>query len=285
MSQPQPVKTSTPLGALWLSLRPRHWVKNAFVLAPLLFSKKIFQPSCMVSALGAAVAFCLAASAAYLVNDTLDRQRDKENPRTAHRPLASGVLSARLALLAAAALFALALFLASLVHALVPVASYVLGSTLYSLVLKGLPILDVASLASFYLLRLWAGSVAIDVPASPWLLTCGGLLALVTSWGKRLETGHPLYPMGVLRVGLSVLTAASFMSYLAYTLSPTARASFGWAMTLTLPWVGWALFRYWRQALAGKGDPITCFFSDRPLRTAALLWAATALVVVAHAVF
>lgn len=280
MQPSQSARKLTPLRALWLSLRPPHWVKNAFVLVPLVFSKKIIEPPLLLSAIGAAAAFCLASSAAYLINDTLDRPRDKKNPRTAHRPLATGTLSPALALAAAAVFFVGALGLAYLVGALIPVLAYALGSTLYSLVLKTLPVLDVASLASFYLLRLWAGSAAVDVPPSPWLLTCGGLLALVTSWGKRLETGHALYPVHVLRVGLSVLSAVTFLSYLAYTFSPTARAAFGWGMTLTLPWVGWALGRYWKLSLAGKGDPITCFYSDSRLRTAALFWAATALLVV-----
>lgn len=280
MPRSQPAKILTPLGALWLGLRPRHWVKNAFVLAPLLFSKKIIEPPSLLSAIGAAAAFCLAASAAYLINDTSDRHRDRKNPRTARRPLATGALSPRLALMAAAGLFVGALWLAYLVKALLPVAGYTVGSTLYSLVLKNLPVVDVVSLASFYLLRLWAGSVAIDVPPSPWLLTCGGLLALVTSWGKRLETGNHAYPVALLRIGLSVLSAVTFLSYCAYTISTTARASFGFSMTVTIPWVGWALFRYRKLAFAGKGDPITCFFSDSRLRTAALLWATTALLVV-----
>jgi len=161
--------------ALVRAMRPRHWLKNGFVLAPAVFAGHAFDAPAMAKAVTVAVAFCLASSAGYLVNDVLDREADRNDPVKKLRPVASGELGIAAALVWAALLFAAALAMSLHQGALVVVAlaAYVLLTLLYSVVLKRVPIVDVMVLATGFLIRLVAGALAIPVVISHWLIVCG----------------------------------------------------------------------------------------------------------------
>jgi hypothetical protein len=172
----------------WIRLaRPQQWVKNAFALAPLLFSGHAFQLQAQLAALGAFATFCLLASAIYLGNDIVDAAADRAHPVKRNRPIAAGRIPATAAAWAAGGLLAAAFALAWRVGpGLAAVAvSYFLLNVLYSLRLKQVVILDVFVVASFFILRLLAGATAIGVTPSVWLLLCGGLLALYLGFTKR----------------------------------------------------------------------------------------------------
>jgi hypothetical protein len=256
---------------LLVAMRPGHWVKSAFVLAPAAFAGKLFDPRFAAQALEAALAFALASSAAYLLNDLRDRQQDRENPRTRHRPIAAGRLPLAAVLLACANCAGLAWLAAFQAGVTRWVAAYLAGSLGYTLALKGLPLADLASLVGLYLLRLGAGAAAVQVPASPWLLLCGGSLAWVLAWGKRAEGQGP-YPVPLVRALLPPFAACCLAVYLAYTLSQSGQLALGsWAPVTAVP-VGVALWRYVRQARAGKGDPITLLRTDPLLALGAATW-------------
>ncbi|MGH7289367.1 MAG: UbiA family prenyltransferase, partial [Myxococcota bacterium] len=155
----------TPLLAL---LRPREWVKNALVLAPLLFGAKLFDLEAVVRALVTGCAFCLAASAGYVWNDLADREADRWHPLKRGRPLASGALGIRsAAALSAGLAFGSLALVAPLGAKLVTCLAGYLGLTVaYSLWLKHVAIVDVLTIGAFYILRVLAGSLAISVPAS-----------------------------------------------------------------------------------------------------------------------
>lgn len=266
---------SISLLPLLRSLRPSHWVKNSFLLAPAVFGLRLFQRESWPLLAAAFSAFCLAASATYLVNDLADCQRDRDNPRTRGRPIASGELAPPIALAAALLLTLAALALAWWSRCLVPLLAYVAASHAYTFFLKKLPLADVATLTLLYLLRLLAGAQAVAVPPSPWLLLCGGLLALLLALGKRLEKPNGLYSPRLLRWGVSWLAAAAACAYLAYAFRPGTWQQFSPLFSLTALPVLAGLARYRSLALAGKADPVAALFSDLGMQLAALGWVAS----------
>lgn len=261
------------------SLRPAHWVKQVFVFPGVVFSGKLLEPPTLLRVLAAAGLFCLASSSGYLLNDLLNRPEDQANTRTAHRPIARGELSEKRASRAAFFLAVFSVILALPVGVVWEVFTYLAASTLYSAVFKKVALLDLASLVFMYLTRLLAGCTAAAVPPSPWLLLCGGSLALLLSWGKRVGEKNTPYPSWLLRGGLAPLGCVTTLLYLAYTLQPTTRQNVGWGLVLTVPWVGFAIIRYMLLAARGLGDPISALARDRLLAFLAAFWTVHTLLV------
>lgn len=253
-------------------MRPIHWVKNSFVVAPAVFGLKFFVPSSWKPLLLAAAAFSLAASAGYLVNDVLDRKEDRANPRTSLRPLATGHLSPELALGAAFGVAGVALILSWWGGCLMPVLTYLVSAHAYSLYLKRVPFLDVASITGGYLLRLWGGAQAVAVPASPWLLLCGGSLAFLLALAKRLERPGGLYRPARLRKAVGALAVAVTLCYAVYAVRPATWHTFSPAFTLTVVPLILAMKSFWHLVRQGQTDPMAGLLTHRPLALAVLLW-------------
>ena len=274
----------------WLRLfRPQHWVKNGFVLAPLLFSGKATDPAVLMDALLAFAAFCLAASAVYAFNDVADRAEDLAHPVKRFRPVASGRISTGQAWTAAAVLAVLALGLSWLVGPLstLCVAAYLALNVAYSYWLKHLVLLDVFAIATFFLLRLLSGAAAVRVHPSVWLLLCGGLLALYLGFAKRR---HELLVLGdtsadhrsvlahysapFLDQISSVLLAVTLVSYLMYSLTSETAARVGSeALSYGAPFVLYGVFRYlYLVHRRDLGSPTETILTDRPLMGAVALW-------------
>jgi decaprenyl-phosphate phosphoribosyltransferase len=231
--------------ALLRTVRPHQWVKNGFVLAPLVFSRHLLDVPYAVRGGLAFLAFCLLSGAVYAFNDVRDVEADRAHPIKRRRPIAAGALSERAALIAAGALAVAGLGLAFALDWRAGVAATVyLGQNLaYSLSLKHVAFVDVALIASGFLLRVLAGAYAIRVPASPWLLICTALLALFLALGKRAhelaaaqaagrevaETRAALagYRLPVVRFAMLGLGALTSAAYLLYTLDAHTVAFFG----------------------------------------------------------
>jgi 4-hydroxybenzoate polyprenyltransferase/phosphoserine phosphatase len=175
------------LTAALKGIRPYQWVKNLICFVPLLAATDLLN----VSAWGAAVllflGFCLTASSIYLLNDLSDIEADRAHIRKSHRPLASGALQAKEALLIAAALLLAGLGLAAAAGALTLVAAYAVVSFAYSAWLKEKPLVDVFVLAFLYTIRLFAGGVATGHPVSLWLLGFSSFLFLSLALVKRVS--------------------------------------------------------------------------------------------------
>lgn len=254
-------------GALLKTLRPHQWVKNLFVAAPLIFARHALDTPYVVRTALAVLAFCALSGAVYAFNDVRDAEADRAHPTKRHRPIASGKLSERAALISAGvlALGALAGCLVLDWRLAAFAAAYLVQNVLYSIKLKQVAFLDVALIASGFILRVLAGAAAIDVPASGWLLACTALLATFLGLGKRAhelawaersgqttETRAALagYRIGVVRLALYVLAVATCAAYLAYTVDDHTRRSFGTDdLAYSTPFVALGIVRYLYLAL------------------------------------
>jgi 4-hydroxybenzoate polyprenyltransferase len=284
--------------ALIRSLRPEQWLKNGFVLAPMVFSGLLDNPEAWGRGVLAAAAFCAASSAVYLVNDVLDREADRSHPSKCTRPIAAGEISVGTALatavVLAAAAMAAAFVLGNLFAAVL--ASYILLVVLYSAVLKRVVFVDVLVLAAGFVLRVVGGAVAIGVPVSRWLLLCAYLLALYLALGKRRSElallgndagthrevlGH--YTLALVDQAISVVLGATVLAYTLYTVAPETVIKVGSeGLMATVPVVLYGLFRYLyllhRSDLGGS--PTRVLVTDQPLLITVLVWLGVAAVVI-----
>ena len=167
------------LVALLKTMRPKQWVKNVFVAAPLVFARKVDDVPAALDCLAAVAVFCLISGCVYVLNDVVDVEKDRAHPKKKDRPIPSGKLSIRTAWTFVAVMVPLCLGAAYFLDPWVAVAagSYFALNVAYSFVLKNVAYLDVVSITVGFLLRVWGGSEAIDVAPSPWLLGCTASLA------------------------------------------------------------------------------------------------------------
>ena len=174
--------------SLFKAMRPKQWSKNVFVLAALVFDLKLLVPEFLGKSLAAFVIFCAVSSAVYLINDLADIEKDRQHPVKRNRPLASGKLSPRVAVIAALLLVGLSLPLAFWLDPefMAIVAGYFVMMILYSFWLKQIVLIDVLTVAGGFVLRVVAGVVLVNTARfSPWLYLCMVLLALFIAISKR----------------------------------------------------------------------------------------------------
>ncbi len=292
---PEPAKAHR-LPPLLRAMRPRQWVKNVFVTAPLVFAgPELLQTGrfsvwLLAQALVAALAFCLASSATYLLNDLHDLDADRQHPVKRLRPIAAGELTASQAWTAFGALLVVALAGAAAVGWSVAgiVSLYFAINVAYSKGLKRIAYVDALVIASGFLLRLLAGGEATGIHLSRWLIACTVLLALFLALGKRKhelltsDTAHrsalQSYKLEHLNFALGVLAAATCGAYLSYTLDPETRQRFqtDWLpYTTPLPVFGLLRFYGLLDDRATAASPTDRMLSDPPILVAAALWAAT----------
>ena len=276
--------------ALIESLRPRQWVKNTFVAAPLVFAKRLNDPHTALRALAAVAIFCAVSSAVYLWNDLIDIEKDRAHPHKQKRPIPSGRLSVQTARIASATLAAGALALSWLVdwRFACCVLAYLANNVAYSLRVKHVVYLDVLSIAAGFLVRVAAGAFAVGVDASAYLFLCTGLLATYLGFGKR---AHELAVAGeraaqqravlrayrptVLRVALYVTAAATFVCYVLYTRAEHTVSFFGTTRMLwTAPFAAFGLIRFFVLVQTPKGEsPTEEILKDAPFMLNLLTWA------------
>ncbi len=223
------------------TVRPHQWVKNVFVLAPIVFAKEMFSPFVLTRATSAFAVFCLLAGAVYAMNDIADREADRVHPVKRRRPIASGLvpLSWAYALSAGLVVVSLAWSLSiGLSFALVALV-YFAQNVWYSFQLKHVAYLDVGCIAAGFVLRVMGGGYATDIQISKYLLACTALLALFLGFGKRRHelaaaeanaaaqrASLEAYTKGGLDLALAVTAIATTAAYLAYTLNAHTREFF-----------------------------------------------------------
>jgi 4-hydroxybenzoate polyprenyltransferase len=182
-----PPKPKGTFKSLLKLLRVRQWTKNGVCLAGAFFSGHMFQVQTAARACLVVAAFCAAASFVYVLNDVLDRDRDRNHPRKKFRPIASGEVSVPQALAFGMLIFCMAATLGAMLGPLVLsiLAAYAVLNICYSAVLKNLSLVDATVVASGFLLRIYAGTAAVNVSPSAWLLLCTLFLSLFLAFGKR----------------------------------------------------------------------------------------------------
>ncbi|MFT7074611.1 MAG: 4-hydroxybenzoate polyprenyltransferase [Planctomycetota bacterium] len=288
--------------AIVRAMRPHQWVKNVFVLAALVFALGAAGTDAPTAAeriirvLLAAGAFCLGASAIYLVNDVVDVEEDRLHPTKRNRPIAAGLVSVPVALVTSVACVAGSLALARLAtpvggHSVMLVVSvYMFSNLLYSLKLKQIAIVDAFIIALGFLMRVVAGAYAADAPVSHWILLSTFFLALFLAFCKRRAEIDLLgadaaqhrknlgqYTPQFLDQATTVLAACAIITYAMYTVDEETAAKFGSddRLVWTVPFVVFGLFRYLLlvQRQEGGGNPTRMLLGgDTAFVVNALAW-------------
>src|SRR3954466_3028664 len=277
--------------ALVRSVRPRQWVKNVLVLAAPLAAGKIFDLDVLGPTAVAFVLFCLAASAVYLVNDTIDVDEDRRHPRKRFRPIAAGIVPKPLAVAMAVVLFAVALTAAVVLTR--PALAWVLGSYVviqlaYCLFLKNQPVIDLAVVASGFLLRGIAGGVAAGLVLSQWFLLVAAFGSLFMVAGKRyselIVVGDAAatrktrkeYSASYLRFVWSLSAAVTLTAYSLWAANMgDSQNGVPWSTISIAPFV-MAVLRYAVDVDKGSaGAPEEIVLGDRVLLVLGLIWAVT----------
>lgn len=276
------------------ALRPTQWVKNLFVLAPLLFAQRLTDPESLFRAALAFLAFCCAASGVYLLNDLSDRERDQQHPTKKLRPIASGALSVPAAKVGIVGLWltsgVLSLFLGKLFG--FTIIAYLVINVLYSFFLRSVPIVDVSVIALGFLLRVVSGGEAIGVPLSHWIILNSFLLAFFMGLGKRYqelvthgaESGRSSlagYQPGWLRALLYSTGALTAAAYVMYAISAETHHAFGTGLiSFTSPFPALAIGRFIQLCERREMSPTEAILKDAPFLVIVGLWSVLVILMV-----
>ena len=261
-------------------MRPRQWVKNGFVLAPLVFAGKFLNLDAVSHALLAVLLFCLASSATYIVNDIHDIEHDRLHPKKSKfRPLATGIVSLPAALILLSVLYA-ALGWGWYIEpkvALVIIA-YLALNLAYTFALKHQPVVDIFTIAIGFVLRIYAGAMALDVPVSSWMFITTLCLALYLAAVKRRQElsqsgteGRKVlekYSVSLMDRYAEMSATGALLFYSMFVMSAKPK------LVITVPLVLFGLFRYWYvvEALDSGESPTDALLADWQLLLTVILW-------------
>lgn len=277
-------------------MRPAHWVKNAFIFAPLVFGKALFDLDRSFLAVLTFAAFCLVSSVVYILNDIADRKADAEHPKKRFRPIASG----RVSVTAATIQLGVVLLAASAIGLFLPweavacIAIYLLMNLCYSFGLKHVVLVDIFIISGGFMLRVLAGAKAINVEVSEWLVICTLFLSLFLAIAKRRsemnqedrgDTRKVLddYSPALVNLIMNVSVAGSIMSYTLYTVSDHAHRFFGTNKFIyTVPIVLFGIFRYLYldEKRREAENPVAVIVRDPTLVATGLLWTTLSIVII-----
>ncbi|MBM4387309.1 MAG: decaprenyl-phosphate phosphoribosyltransferase [Deltaproteobacteria bacterium] len=286
------------------SMRPAQWVKNLFVVAPVLFAKKRVlsgEFEVVVEALLAFAAFIFVSGAIYILNDIMDSENDRLHPVKKFRPIPAGRLSINAAIFGAGILLSAAMIIGLSIgkNFLLAASLYLLLNAAYSFYMKKFAYVDVTCIAAGFMLRIIAGCFAIELPVSEisyWLLLCTFLLALFLGLGKRrhellISDENSLnhrsslrqYSSGSLNIMMYVIAVITILAYFSYTISGRTIEYFGTGnLVFTVPFVGFGLYRFMKIVHTHKEavSATDVMVKDVPLVVNIILWGATALWVI-----
>lgn len=279
------------------AVRPRQWVKNLLVLAAPLAAGRLLEPAVIKGTALAFVAFCLISAAVYLVNDVRDVAEDRQHPTKRFRPIAAGELKPATALVLAAVLGGCGLALGFVVSMPLGITMvvYVALQLLYSAYLKHLPVVDLAMVASAFLLRAIAGGVATGIPLSQWFLLVAAFGSFFMVAGKRYSEMKALggeagtrrsltrYSESYLRFAWMMAAVMVLISYSLWAFENRGNGALGvpWTAISIAPFT-LALLQYALEVDAGTADePEEVVLNDRVLQGLGVVWVA----VISAAVF
>jgi 4-hydroxybenzoate polyprenyltransferase len=249
-------------------MRPHQWLKNGFVFAGLMFSQSWGDGPLVARILITFAAFCCVSSAVYILNDWRDRASDALHPTKFKRPLASGSVSVPMALsLTGGLLITGGLLAANNRVLLLLLGIYLVLNLAYSWGLKHVAVVDVSIIATGFMLRLLAGTLAVGIPPSRWLLLTGLFIALFLGFSKRkAESFHDAdlqravmdgYPTSLLDTFMATTMTATILTYSLYATSPESQMQHGERLVYTVPVVIFGLLRYAFQVHQGRGEDVS----------------------------
>ena len=263
-------------------MRPKQWVKNGFVLAPLVFTGAFLDVGAISPALQAMLLFCVASSATYIINDIHDIESDRRHPKKSKsRPLAAGIVSVPAALFLLAVLYAVIFWgWFTTPKVVMVIVAYLVLNLAYTFVLKHQPVVDIFTIAIGFVLRVYAGAMALDVPVSSWMFITTLCLALYLAAVKRRQElsqsgteGRKVlekYSVSLVDRYAEMSATGALVFYSMFVMS--ARPE----LVITVPLVLFGLFRYWFvvEALDGGESPTDALLSDWQLLLTVVLWVA-----------
>ena len=289
-------KDSKGLSALLRLIRPKQWIKNAFVLVPLFFGGELFNIEALLSGIITFFAYSFAASSIYCFNDIYDVEADRRHPVKCHRPIASGAVSVKQAYIIMAIMLMLSMTTSSLLSSWQTagiILFYWLLNLSYCVKFKQYAIIDVCIVAFGFVLRLLAGGVATGVVLSKWIVLMTFLITLFMSFAKRRDgvvrmekTGEAprkntsRYNLTFINQAITITAAVTLVCYIMYTVSPEVTERFNTDnLYLTTVFVLVGLLRYIQIAVVDQqsGDPTKILLRDRTTQFIVVAWLASFL--------
>ena len=280
-------------------IRPKQWIKNFFVFAPLVFSLELFEISSLLIALRAFFVFCLTASSVYIINDITDVESDRQHPEKKNRPIASGYISVRNAYILVFVLLASVVMLTLGMDSRyqIVLASYFALNLAYSFKLKNIVLLDVFVIATGFMMRVLAGAYAIDVQVSSWIVLCTMFISLFLGFAKRrgeiiltqrqgVDTERKvllLYRVEFIDQMLTIAAGGAVVSYALYTVAPRTLELLGTdKMIYTTVFVIYGIFRYLYliHMTESTENPTQAVTSDLTIIATGTLWILTCILII-----
>ncbi|OFV93312.1 MAG: hypothetical protein A3H95_05870 [Acidobacteria bacterium RIFCSPLOWO2_02_FULL_64_15] len=273
----------------WLqALRPAHWTKSFFVLAPFLVGPRFGVNEYLLRSVSGAVLFGLISSAIYLFNDVIDAPSDKRHPTKRLRPVASGQISPWSAGALSSVLLLTTLGLGLLLDRgfFMMLLAYGANNLLYSLYVKKKTVLDVMSISAGFVMRVYAGGMLIDIDITDWLVACVFALSLLMGFGKRraefeglrddapgARRGPNSYTTGKLNVLLGISASITIVTYMLYSVAPETKALHGTdKLIFTTPFVVYCVYRFLLKVQEEGREPADLIVHDRGFALAGSLW-------------
>ena len=281
-------------------LRLPQWLKNTFIFLPAFFAGKYFDFALLSQIVPGFLAFCIASSAVYVLNDIADRKQDALHPEKKLRPVAAEKISVLKAKFFAVTLEAAALLLSLFLNStfFYCILAYMVINTAYSFYLKHIPVLDIIIVSSGFLLRIFAGGILAGVPVSHWLVIMTFLLALFLALAKRRddvlifnESGEKMrksvdgYNLEFINAAMMVMAAVIVVSYIMYTLSEEVMQRIGSReIYFTTVFVITGLLRYLQISFVenNSGLPTRILLRDRFIQLTILGWLVSFFLLLYH---
>ena len=271
-------------------IRPHQYIKNLFIFAPLFFVGQIANVELFLNLVVTFIAFSISASAIYILNDFQDIEEDRQHPEKKYRPLASGAISKKTAIVLMNTFFIVGISLMATLslQALVILCLYIALNFGYSFYFKRIAILDVTIISIGFVLRLFVGSAVIQIPLSMWIVIMTFLLSLFLALAKRrddvllfINTGKKMrkaiggYNLQFIDGAMMIMASVVIVSYILYTTSidvfQSAQSEY---LYLTALFVILGIMRYLQIAFieSDSGSPTKIIFNDKFIQVTILAW-------------
>ena len=279
-------------------MRPKQYLKNSFVFAPLFFALPLGNPEPLLNALTAFIVFSMMASAVYILNDYCDMENDRLHPKKKFRPLASGKVSGTGALLLMTGLFLISVASCLVflnVQVLALILSYLAINVVYTLKLKHISLIDIFIISTGFVIRLFVGSCASGLELSYSIIVMTFLLSLFLAFAKRrddvlilMETGQKMrkniggYNLEFINSAMSMISSIILVSYIMYTISPDIIAKHHTdKLYLTSLFVMLGILRYQQITFIYKnsGVPTEILMKDKFIQLSIIFWAISFLTI------